>query len=77
MNTVSVRIDEELVNAARSAAKAEFRTVQGQVEFWAKVGRAALDNPDLPASFIAECLMALKKPAEESIPFVPRSANKT
>ena len=52
MTTVSVRIDEELVLAARSAAKAEFRTVQRQVEFWAKVGRAALDNPDLPASFI-------------------------
>ena len=41
MATVSMRIDEALVNEARAAAKAEFRTVQGQVEFWAKVGRAA------------------------------------
>ena len=49
MATVSMRIDESLISAARTAAKAEFRTVQGQVEFWAKVGRAALDNPDLPA----------------------------
>ncbi len=48
MSTISVRIDESLVDAARAAAKAEFRTVQGQVEFWAKVGRAALDNPELP-----------------------------
>ncbi|MGE4378159.1 MAG: hypothetical protein AB7E10_12475, partial [Burkholderiaceae bacterium] len=39
MSTVSVRIDESLVSAARAAAKAEFRTVQGQLEFWAKVGR--------------------------------------
>lgn len=76
MTTVSVRIDEELVSAARSAAKAEFRTVQGQVEFWAKVGRAALDNPDLPASFIAESLMSMGEPREDVIPFVPRSANK-
>ena len=53
--TVSVRIDEELVKSARAAAKAEFRTVQGQVEFWAKVGRAALDNPDLPASLDLDC----------------------
>ncbi|WP_295400539.1 ParD-like family protein [uncultured Thiocystis sp.] len=73
MTTVSIRIDETLVNAARSAAKSEFRTLQGQIEFWAKVGRAALDNPDLPASFIAECLMAMNEPAEESTPFVPRS----
>jgi hypothetical protein len=73
MSTVSMRIDESLISAARVAAKAEFRTVQGQVEFWAKVGRAALDNPDLPASFIAESLMSLGEPREDSTPFVPRS----
>jgi hypothetical protein len=76
MSTVSVRIDEGLVSAARAVAKAESRTVQGQVEFWAKVGRAALDNPDLPASFIAESLMSMAEPHEDSIPFVPRSPAK-
>ena len=73
MSTVSVRIDEDLVDAARTAAKAEFRTVQGQVEFWAKVGRAALDNPDLPASFIAESLMSLNEPREQAVPFIMRT----
>lgn len=73
MSTLSVRIDETLVNAARVAAKAEFRTVQGQVEYWAKVGRAALDNPDLPVSFVAESLMSMAEPREDSTPFVPRS----
>ncbi len=73
MATVSVRIDEGLVNDARAVAKAEFRTVQGQVEFWAKVGRAALDNPDLPASFIAETLMSMAEPRETCTPFVSRS----
>ena len=77
MSTISVRIDEDLVSAARSAAKAEFRTVQGQVEFWAKVGRAALDNPDLPASFIAESLMAMAESREECTPFTPNSSAKT
>ena len=73
MSTISVRIDEALVDAARAAAKAEFRTVQGQVEFWAKVGRAALDNPDLPASFIAESLMGLAEPREDATPLKQRS----
>ena len=73
--SVSVRMDDELVSQARSAAKAEFRTVQGQLEFWAKVGRAALDNPDLPAEFIAESLMALQEPREEATPFQPKSEN--
>lgn len=74
MSTISVRIDKALVDAARTAAKAEFRTVQGQVEFWAKVGRAALDNPDLPVSFVAESLMSLAEPREDAQAFVPRSA---
>jgi hypothetical protein len=73
MGTVSVRMDDDLVGAARTAAKAEYRTVQGQIEFWAKVGRAALDNPELPASFIAESLMSLAEPREDATPFVPRS----
>ena len=70
---MSVRIDETLIAQARAAAKAEFRTVQGQIEFWAKVGRAALDNPDLPASFIAESLMSLNAPKDEAEPFVART----
>lgn len=71
--SVSVRIDANLVEQARTAAKAEFRTLQGQIEFWARVGRAALDNPDLPASFIAESLISMNEPHEESEPFVPRT----
>jgi hypothetical protein len=73
MSTLSVRIDEALVQAARVSAKAEFRSVQGQIEYWAKVGRAALDNPDLPVSFVAESLMGLAEPRDDSAPFVPRS----
>ena len=37
------------------------------------LNRAALDNPDLPASFVAECLKSLAEPREDSTPFVPRS----
>lgn len=73
MGTVSVRMNDDMVGAARAAAKAEFRTVQGQIEFWAKVGRAALDNPDLPASFVAESLMSMAEPRDDTTPFVPRS----
>lgn len=59
--------------AARAAAKAEFRTVQGQIGFWAKVGRAALDNPDLPTSFIAESLMSMAESREAARAFLLRS----
>ena len=67
-----VRIDELLYEQAKADASAEHRTIAGQIEFWAKVGRAALDNPDLPASFIAESLIAMAEPRDQATPFVPR-----
>ena len=74
--STSIRIDQELYDQARSEALVEHRTIAGQVEYWAKIGRAALDNPDLPISFIAESLASMAEPREESTAFVPRSRHK-
>lgn len=71
--TTSIRIDQSLYEQAKTDAAAEHRTIAGQVEYWAKLGRAALDNPDLPVSFIAESLASMAEPREEATPFVPRS----
>ncbi len=71
--TTSIRIDQTLYNQAKADAAAEHRTIAGQIEFWAKIGRAALDNPDLPVSFIAEALASMAEPREDATPFVPRS----
>ena len=68
-----VRIDENLYEAAKSEAKSEHRTIAGQLEFWAIVGRAAIDNPDLPISFITASLASLAEPRTEGTPFIPRS----
>jgi hypothetical protein len=53
-----VRIDDTLYAQARAQAQAERRTIAGQIEFWAMVGKAALDNPDLPIDFVRELLIA-------------------
>ena len=71
--TTSIRIDQTLYEQAKVDAAAEHRTIAGQVEFWAKIGRTALDNPDLPVSFIAESLASMAEPREHATPFVPRS----
>jgi hypothetical protein len=54
----SVRIKDELVESARSVAKVEHRSLAGQMEHWATIGRAAEENPDLPFSMIREILLA-------------------
>ena len=71
--STSIRIDQTLYNQARQDALAEHRTIAGQIEYWARLGRAALDNPDLPVSFIAESLASMAEPREEATAFVPRS----
>ena len=74
--TTSVRIDQDLYNQARSDSVAEHRTIAGQIEYWARIGRAALDNPDLPVSFIAESLASMSEPRGQATPFVPRSSGR-
>ncbi len=68
-----VRIDDVLYEQARTEAQVEHRTIAGQIEYWAKVGRASLDNPDLPVSFVAEALSSMREPRDQATPFVPRS----
>jgi len=71
--STSIRIDQTLYEKARQEAQAEHRTIAGQVEYWAQIGRVALDNPDLPISFIAETLTSMAEPRDEATDFMPRS----
>ena len=66
-----VRIDDVLYGQARAQAQAERRTIAGQIEFWALVGRTALDNPDLPIDFIRDLLVARAEGPSLVTPFVP------
>jgi hypothetical protein len=69
--TKSIRIDQTLYALAKADAATEHRTIAGQLEFWARLGRTALDSPDLPVNFIAESLMSMAEPREHATPFVP------
>lgn len=71
--STSIRINQSLYEQAKADAAVEHRSIAGQVEFWARVGRAALDNPDLPVTFVAESLASMAEPREQAEPFVPRS----
>ncbi|MEI7569591.1 MAG: ParD-like family protein [Alcaligenaceae bacterium] len=70
-----VRIDDALYNEARAHAHAERRTIAGQLEFWAMVGKAALDNPDLPTEFVKDLLIARAEGHSLATPFIPESTS--
>jgi hypothetical protein len=59
--STAIRIDDELYEKARRSAEAEFRTVPLQVAYWAKIGKTALDNPDLPIELIRDILISKKQ----------------
>lgn len=65
MSSVSVRLDKELFDAASVEGRAEYRSAAQQINFWAKVGRNALANPDLPVEFVRDILLAKELPMEE------------
>ena len=70
-----VRIDHHLYEQAKVHAQAERRTIAGQVEFWAMIGKNALDNPDLPIDFVRDLLVAKAEGRTLATPFVQKSSD--
>ena len=56
--SISIRIDKTIYDEAKKVAKAECRSIPNQIEFWAKIGKCALDNPDLPIEFIKDLVIS-------------------
>ena len=63
ISSTSIRINLLFNDQAKVDATIEYRSIAGQIEFWAGVGRAALDNPDLPVTFVAKSLASMASPA--------------
>jgi hypothetical protein len=57
----AVRISEKLVNEAKKFSRVDHRSITGQIEHWAKIGKCAEENPDLTYNLIKEILMGLEE----------------
>lgn len=57
----AVRISEELVNEAKKYSRIDHRSLTGQVEHWARIGKCSEENPDLTYSFIKELLIGVEE----------------
>jgi hypothetical protein len=44
LSSVSIQINKDLYEHTKQDAILEHRTDEGQIEYWAEVGRAAIDN---------------------------------
>ena len=68
--SAAIRISDEVYQDARKIASAEFRSVPQQVELWARVGKCALENPDLPIEFIRELISTKNQDRSLAEPFI-------
>lgn len=67
--SVPIRIHKEIYNDAKKVAAAEYRTIPHQIEYWAKIGKCALENPDLPIEFIVDTLISMHQDRSLAEPF--------
>jgi hypothetical protein len=58
---IAVELSDALVEHAKSTAATEHRSVPKQIEHWDRIGKTALENPDLPLQMILATLLSLEE----------------
>lgn len=53
----AVKISDDLIAQARIKSKIFKRSIAGQIEYWAQIGKIIEENPDLPLPFIQDLLL--------------------
>lgn len=57
----AVRISEKLLKDARKSSRVDHRSLAGQIEYWARMGKYMEDNPDLTFALIKDILMGMEE----------------
>lgn len=55
--STAVKISNDLVAKAKVQSKVFKRSIAGQIEYWAKIGKIVEENPDLPLPLIQDILI--------------------
>jgi hypothetical protein len=55
----AVRVSEELVTEAKKFSRIDHRSVAGQIDHWARMGKCVEENPDLTYALIKEILIGM------------------
>ena len=57
----AVKLSNELVLDAAAHGKAQHRSTPRQIEYWARIGKIADENPDLTLGFVKDILTGLEE----------------
>ena len=59
--TTAVRVSKHLVREARLLSAVDNRSLTGQIEHWARVGKCVEENPDLTYRLIKDILIGIEE----------------
>lgn len=57
----ALKLSDELIDLAKLQAAVKHRSVPKQIEYWARLDKAAEDNPELPFQVIKDTLLAIEE----------------
>lgn len=57
----AIKLSDELVDDATVCGKAQQRSVPRQIEYWARMGKIADENPDLSLAFVKDILVGIEE----------------
>jgi hypothetical protein len=63
----AVKLSDNIVSAAKNISKALNRSLAGQIEYWAKIGKIAEENPDMNYDLIKNILIAKEELKNDDI----------
>ena len=63
----SVKLSEDIISSAKIMSKALNRSIAGQIEYWAKIGKIAEENPDLNYKLIKNILIGKEEVASARV----------
>jgi len=58
--STGIRISDKLAEEARKYSTVEHRSITGQIEYWAMLGKCIEENPDLTFNLIKDILIGLE-----------------
>jgi hypothetical protein len=58
---IALKLSDDLIEIAKSRAAAEHRSVPKQIEYWARLGKAVEENPELPLQFIKDTFIGVEE----------------
>jgi len=57
----AIKLPDSLIESAKITGKTELRSTPKQIEYWARIGKIADENPDLPLGFVKGILLGLEE----------------